>query len=191
MTDEKSPTLFESLLAVQKELKTVTKNKKGYSGTYADIENIWESIREIINGNGFVILHQVKEKGVNTIALHVGGEKLESFIPFIEFESRISDKGKTTYRDPQEQGKEITYAKRYNINAIFNVIVADEDNDANKNLGNYKKSGVNGELAAKKLLNAKSHDEAVKIYSELSKDERITTEVVSAVDEMRKKYQTE
>jgi hypothetical protein len=162
-------TMFESLLEVQKELKTVVKDKQAYKGTYATIENVWESIRNIINSNGFVVLHQMTGEGIKTTALHQSGEKLESTIPF---------SGNT---DPQEKGKEITYAKRYNINAIFNVIVAEEDNDANKPLNNYQKKSVNGELAAKKLLNAKDIEDSRKIYNALSEEERKTTEVIDAV----------
>jgi hypothetical protein len=185
MNEDKKPTMFESLLAIQKELKTVTKNKKGYSGTYADIENVWESIRLIINSNGFVVLHQVTFEGVKTKALHISGESIESFIPFISWDKRENEKGKISYRDPQEQGKEITYAKRYNINAIFNVIVADEDNDANKEKGNYKKKAVDGSLAAAKLLKAKTKEEANEIYKTLSKEERNTEEVANAIIQVK------
>jgi predicted nucleotide-binding protein (sugar kinase/HSP70/actin superfamily) len=110
------------------------------------------------------------------VALHQTGEKLSSCIPF---------SGNT---DPQEKGKEITYAKRYNINAIFNVIVGDEDNDANKQIGNYKKNAVDGKLAAEKLLKAATRDEAMKIYKGLSEAERNTTEVVAATAEIKAKY---
>ena len=186
MTDiKKELSFFNSLLIIQKELKTVTKNKKGYSGTYADIENVWESIRETINSNGFVVIHQMTAEGIKTSALHESGEKLESFIPFINWESRVSDKGKTNYRDPQEQGKEITYAKRYNLNAIFNIIIADEDNDADKQLGDYKKKAVNGKLAAEKLMKAKTLEESRTIYKTLSVDERKTDEVLNAINEIK------
>lgn len=175
MTEIKK-TLFASLLAVQKELQTVTKNKTAFKGKYADIENIWESIRQIVNDNGFVVLHEATAEGIKTTAIHESGEKLESFIPW------------SGNKDSQEQGKEITYAKRYNINAIFNVIVSEEDNDASKKIGNYKKSEVNGELAAKKIREAKTREEAVSLYNGLSKEERLTTEVVKVVAEMKAKY---
>ncbi len=161
--------MFASLLEVQKSLKTVVKDKKAFKGTYATIEHVWESIRQVINDNGFVVTHTMSEKGITTTALHETGEKLESTIPF------------AGNKDPQEQGKEITYAKRYNINAIFNVIVADEDNDATPRLNNYNKKQVNGELAAEKLLKAKNKDEANAIYKTLSADERKTDEVINAI----------
>jgi hypothetical protein len=172
--EEKPKTIFESFLAVQKELQTITKDKKAFKGSYATIENIWESIREIVNRNEFVVMHQstIKEglKGLLTSVLHSSGKIVESFIEY-------SDN-----KDPQEKGKEITYAKRYNINAIFNVIVADEDNDATKPLGKYQKQTVDGSLAAKKLLNAKNAEDSRRIYASLSAEERKTSEVIKAVE---------
>lgn len=172
---EKS-TVFQDLLAIQKELKTIAKDKSAFKGKYATIEKVWETIRHTINDHNFVVTHTSDEKGIYTYALHISGEKLQSFIPW------------SGNHDPQEQGKELTYAHRYGINAIFNVIIADEDNDANKTQGNYKKKEVDGELAAKKLLKAKSHDEATAIYKSLSKEEKVTAEVIMAVEEMREKY---
>jgi len=166
---KKEITMFDALLKIQKELKTIVKDKKAFKGSYATIENIWESIRKIINDNNFIVYHQMTPEVITTTALFVTGEKLESTIPF------------SGNVDPQEKGKEITYAKRYNINAIFNVIVADEDTDANKPLNNYKKKEVDGSLAAEKLLNAGTREEAVAIYQSLSPAERKTSEVVEAI----------
>lgn len=171
-----TPTVFESLLEIQKELKTVTKDKKSFKGSYATIENVWQSIRGIINNNHFVVTHSSDEKGVTTIAMHISGEKLQSFMPW---------SGNT---DSQEQGKEMTYARRYGINAIFNVIVADEDTDAAKPMGNYKKKEIDGTLAAKKLKDAKTHEEALAVYKTLSADERQTKEVVQELVALKEKY---
>lgn len=177
MTEEKIGwAMFDSLLAIQKELKTVTKDKKSFKGSYATIENVWQSIREIINKNGFIVTHSSGEKGITTTAMHVSGEKLQSFMPW---------SGNT---DSQEQGKELTYAKRYNINSIFNVIVSDEDTDAAKPMGNYKKKEIDGTMAAKKLRDAKTHEDAMIIYKSLSQEERQTSAVVSEVVALKEKY---
>lgn len=175
----KTKTMFESLLAIQQELQTIAKDKKAFKGSYATIENVWESIRKTINGNGFVVYHEMAPAGILTVALHQSGEKLSSCIPFIET---------TILKDSQDLGKEITYAKRYNLNAIFNIIVADEDNDATKQIGNYKKSAIDGKLAADKLTKSKTRDEALKIYKGLSEAERNTTEVVAATAEIKNKF---
>lgn len=193
MTETKNkPNMFDSLLKIQKELKTIHKNKSGYSGKFADIENVWESIRNLVNENGFVISHlaAIREgkSGVITTAYHNSGDKLESFIPFVEWDTRVDAKGKISFRDPQEQGKEITYYKRYNIGMIFNLVIAEEDNDANKTKGNYKKQEVDGTLAAKKLRSAGTHEDAKKIYKSLSDEERKTSEVVDAIGFIKEKF---
>lgn len=176
-TKEATPrTMFFSLLKIQKALKTVTKDKKAFKGAYATIEHVWESIRETINSNGFIVTHTSDASGITTIAMHESGGELKSFMPW---------SGNT---DSQEQGKEITYAKRYGINAIFNVIVADEDTDATKTKGNYKKQEVDGSLAAKKLREAATHEVAKKIYKALSDEERKTSEVVDAIGFIKEKF---
>ena len=177
MTETKeASTMFFSLLKIQRALKTVTKDKSAFKGKYATIEHVWESIRKIINDNDFVVTHFSDEKGVTTLAMHVSGKELSSFMPW---------SGNT---DSQEQGKEITYAKRYGINAIFNVIVTDEDTDATKTKGNYKKQEVDGSLAAKKLREAETHEVAKKIYKSLSDEERKTSEVVDAIGFIKEKF---
>lgn len=168
--------MFDSLLSIQNTLKTVTKDKSAFKGKYATIEHVWESIRKVINDNGFVVTHSSDEKGITTTAMHFSGLSLKSFMPW---------SGNT---DSQEQGKEITYAKRYGINAIFNVIVADEDNDANKTKGDYKKKAVDGTLAASKLMKAESDVEARKIYKSLSEEERKTEEVIQAIGSIKEKF---
>lgn len=188
---EKVPTMFDALMSIQKELKTISKDKKGYSGKFASIENVWESIRNIINANGFVVLHSSTFKdgrfGVETEAMHTSGNSIKSFIPFIEWDVRSTDK-KTEFRDAQDQGKELTYYKRYNLTLIFNLVIAEEDNDANKKLGNYQKKQVNGELAAKKLIDAETYDLAKSIYKSLSPEERQTDEVLKANMFLREKF---
>lgn len=168
--------MFDSLLKIQTALKTVVKDKKSFKGSFASIENMWQEIRGTINSNGFVVTHSSDEKGITTIAMHVSGDKLQSFIPW---------SGNT---DSQEQGKEMTYAHRYGIKAIFNVIVADEDVDAAKPMGNYKKKEVSGDLAAKKLREAKTHEDAMIVYKSLSPEERQTSVVVNEVLALKEKY---
>lgn len=174
---ETKKTMFDSLLKIQKELKTISKNKQAFKGKYATIEKVWESIRNLIAENGFVVYNQSvmrdSKNGLLTTAKHETGESIDSFIEY------------SSNEDPQERGKEITYYRRYNINSIFNVIVEGEDNDATKPLGSYEKEGADGRLAAEKIMNAKDKVEARKIYALLSPKEKRTSEVVEAVKFMK------
>jgi hypothetical protein len=170
--NKKSP-MFQSLIKIQRELQTIAKNKKAFKGSYATIERVWESIRNIINDNGFVVIHKSEvvgdRNGLLTEALHESGDSIKSFIAY-------SDN-----HDPQERGKEITYYRRYNLNSIFNIIVEGEDNDATKPIGKYNKDDKSGQLAAEKLMNAESSEKAREIYKTLSPAERKTAEVIEAI----------
>ena len=112
--------LLDVLKKVQAEMPTIGKNAAGYNYKYADLPKVWESIKGILASNGFVIIHEVTLEGVKTIAWHECGE-LSSLIPFTVEGAK-----------PQDMGAEITYYKRYNLGAIFNLIIEGEDDDAAK-----------------------------------------------------------
>lgn len=106
------------LLRVQKELPVVGRTTEAFKYKYAPIENIWDKIGTILNENGFVIVNEISKEGVISKAIHELGE-ISSFIEF----SSLTLK-------PQDRGSEITYARRYNLTAMFNIIVVGEDDDA-------------------------------------------------------------
>lgn len=112
--------LLDVLKKVQAEMPVITKNSKGYNYTYADLPKVWASIKDVLASNGFVIIHEVTKEGVKTVAWHECGE-LSSLIPFTVEGAK-----------PQDMGGEITYYKRYNLGAIFNLIIEGEDDDAAK-----------------------------------------------------------
>lgn len=109
--------LLTALLKVQKELPIIPKNAKGFNYKFANLPQIWDKVKEILQNNGFLITHEITSEGVMTTAHHEHGE-LKSFLPF------------TGASKPQEIGSEVTYWKRYNLTAIFNIIVDGEDDDA-------------------------------------------------------------
>lgn len=110
--------LLTAFKAVQKEMPVIKKNAKGFNYTYADLPQVWESIKEVLEKNGFIVTHKVEFGFLKTSAFHEHGE-LQSLIPF-----------NPELMKPQEIGSEITYYKRYNICAIFNIIIEGEDDDA-------------------------------------------------------------
>jgi hypothetical protein len=110
--------LLEVLQKVQKELPVIGKSTEAFKYKYTPLDEIWKDIRAVIIENGFIVTNEITETGVLTIATHEFGE-LKSFIPFSKQDLK-----------PQEIGSEITYYRRYNLTAIFNVIVAKEDDDA-------------------------------------------------------------
>ena len=107
--------LIEALVKVQRDLPVVKKGSEGSTGNrtyrYADLPTVWGEVEKVISDNGFFVTSESTMDGVKTMALHEHGI-LESFIPYTKEGPK-----------PQELGSEITYFRRYNICAIFNIIV--------------------------------------------------------------------
>lgn len=171
--------MFDSIKKIQESLPVIGKDKKGYNYTYASLEKVWEEIGKIIQENGFILTNQIEKDGVRTIATHQSGEKLESFIPFSKEELK-----------PQDKGSEISYYRRYNLTSIFNIIISDEDDDAQATRKEkFKKPEVDFVGAMKKLRTATDLEELQTIWNKLSKDERGDSEVIGVKDEMKNNLQ--
>ena len=113
--------LLEVLKKLKEELPVIGKNLSVDFGSthfkYAPLEKVWAEVKDTLKKNGFVIYNEITLDGVKTIACHEFGE-LTSIVPFSPTVSR-----------PQERGAEITYYRRYNLTAIFNIMVVGEDNE--------------------------------------------------------------
>lgn len=120
--EDKQPTIYEALAAVQKEMPVIGRNKTAdvgkFSYSYADLEKIWEIARPIVEKHGFTVYHFGDGDKVVTVAVHSASNK--------EIKSTIN----ISQLDPQKKGAEVTYYRRYNLCMLFNIIVADEDKDA-------------------------------------------------------------
>lgn len=110
--------LLDSLLRVQKEIPFVKRTTDAYKYKYAPLEEVWEKVKDTIQKHGFFVAHEIQNEGVLSTAYHEHGE-LHSYIPFSKDDL-----------NPQDRGSEITYYKRYNLLALFNIQVEGEDDDA-------------------------------------------------------------
>lgn len=92
-----------------------------FKSKYMSLDNILQVLTPILNKNKWLLFHSTKNKEmVTTIYDLEHDEELSSNFPLIES------------NDPQKLGSCITYAKRYNIGQLFNIIT-DEDDDGNAN----------------------------------------------------------
>lgn len=130
--------LYTALLAVQGELKAVTKDESspafgGYK--YFDVNAVVAMLRPIITKHGLVVLQPLTEMNgkpaIETILLDKSGETLRSITPLIE------------HSDPQKWGGIITYTRRYALTSMF-LIEGEEDDDAEsaKQTATRKTDGV-------------------------------------------------
>lgn len=123
MENEKEEvTIHQALKAVSDEMPIIGRNKTAdvgkFSYSYADLEKIWEIAKPIVEKHGFLIFHRGDGQDVVTTAYH------------LPTKNAIDSSIKLTTVDPQKKGGEITYYRRYNLCMLFNIIVANEDKDA-------------------------------------------------------------
>lgn len=124
MTDTDSKgTLAKALVAFQKELPRVGKDKTANAGTfsykYTDLATLVHTMTPILTKHGlsFVVTPRATESGYEAVGvlMHVSGESIEGALPIYG-------------RQPQEMGSSLSYARRY-LAGCLTGIVADQDDD--------------------------------------------------------------
>ena len=118
--------IYKKLLEIQELGLTFTKNAENpfFKSKYLDLDDLNKGLMPTLNEKGLLLLHRTRKKAVVTEIVEVEtGEKIESSFP-------IPD----SIVDPQKMGSAITYAKRYNIGQLFNIIT-DKDDDGNATQG--------------------------------------------------------
>lgn len=122
MSEQK--TLNEALASIQAlglKAKESGKNPH-YNSTYSELEDVWEVLRKPLMDNDIVVtqLVEIPELPQNilvTTATHIpSGTAIKSTIPLI-----------TSKDDMQGLGSAITYARRYALSAMFNIVTSDDD----------------------------------------------------------------
>ncbi|MCR4340082.1 MAG: ERF family protein [Gemmatimonadaceae bacterium] len=117
--------LASALLAFQKDPPPIHSDSTGnFNNKFASLAGINTTVRPFLNDNGLVIVQQPcaidGQPGLRTTLIHAeSGESMEAEMLL------ILDK-----QNPQGLGSALTYARRYAVLAILNL-VADADDDAN------------------------------------------------------------
>ena len=112
-------TLFEKLFKVQGLSVKKDAENPFFHSKYITLDNIITVLDPILKDNKLLVFHKTVEKEVVTVLQDVeSDDKIESAFPLPEI------------NDPQKLGSAITYAKRYNLGQIFNI-VTDVDDDGN------------------------------------------------------------
>lgn len=115
-------TLYKKLLAVQKEIGSVKKDKTNpfFKSSYADINNYIEEVKPVLNKHGLTIFQPlIIRKGKNIIKTIIidcdNGEEIKSMVKLPE------------NTDPQKMGSIITYFRRYAIQSMLFLQAKDDD----------------------------------------------------------------
>ena len=112
--------LYTKLFAIQGKV-SVTKDgiNPHFRNKYMTLDNIVETLQPFLNENKLLVTHFIDNGTLTTRIVDIEtAELLDSHFPM-------------NATDPQKVGSEITYWKRYNLVALFNIC-ADEDDDWNK-----------------------------------------------------------
>lgn len=119
--------LHEALLAVQADTPTLPKNaiNPHFKSKYTPLDTVVETMGPILQRHGLTWMSKpsISAQGAPALAYkltHAASGQFE------EGEMLLLSKG-----DPQGQGSALTYARRYSMTAVLNI-VADEDVDGNE-----------------------------------------------------------
>jgi len=113
-------TLYTKLFAIQTKWVQVSKDwvNPHFRSKYMTLDNIIETLAPLLAENRLLVTHFIAQQELVTRVVDVeSGEYLDSSFGLLA-------------TDPQKKGSEVTYAKRYNLSALFNIC-ADEDDDWN------------------------------------------------------------
>ena len=153
---------------VQKEIKDLPKESKGFAHKYTTFDKLVQYLRPILAKHGISFIQMPcgdnENVGVITIYMHTSGEYISSKI-----ETQIVQ-AQNKY---QSMGSAITYFKRYSL-ASYVGIASDEDTD-----GNVKGAPQQVKQPAKKKLSAKQFKDLNLLVAEEAEDFR--DKVVNAV----------
>lgn len=139
-----TPKLAEALVGAQSEFQAVPFDSVNphFKNPFASMVSIVSSTKAILTKWGLAITHSMSGMTVVTTLMHKSGESISCTIPIL-----------LSKQDMQGLGSAITYAKRYGMSAILNL-VTDADDDGNQASKPNESPRANPE-AAKTINNPK------------------------------------
>ena len=113
--------IYKKLLAIQTKSIALKKDQTNpfFKSKYITLDNIIETYNPILNELKIVCYHYAKDNKIITCLYDT------------EDETKVESEFNIYTNDPQKQGSEITYWKRYNLGQLLNI-QTDDDDDWNK-----------------------------------------------------------
>lgn len=113
--------LYKAIAAVQAEMPRLVKNKEADVGKfgykYISLDAIWDTLRPILTKHGLIAINTMESSNLKARLIHVEtGEEESCSFPI------------NTNLPPQQIGSAFTYARRYALCALLQI-VADKDDD--------------------------------------------------------------
>ena len=185
MKDKKN--LLKALFEFQREVPVIHKNTSGYGYKYADLANIFATIKPLMYSHGIGFTQLLDGESLLTVIFHVeSGESVESSV-------HIQQDVQLAKMNPfQVLGSAITYYRRYALSAALGLIT-DDDKDAcgevakpiEKKVNVINLKGVDN--AIKMLDMCKTIDNLKKIYLSFEKDVQADKRVIAHKDQIKNK----
>lgn len=120
-TSESIDEITKAMCKFQSKLPTVPKTKQAFKYKYAPLEEIWETIRPLIEEHGIFIFQDVvttvEGVKISTRINHISGQWMETDYLLIPM-------GKN---DAHSTGSACTYGKRYSLSAALGIVCDDDD----------------------------------------------------------------
>ena len=131
--------LYKAILAAQAKIPTVRKNGQNphFKSKYATLDEIWETVQKPLNDAGIIVVCDVYthngERLLTTRAIHAAtGEEISCTFPII-----------AATNSPQAIGSAMTYARRYTLTALLEIVTGDGVDDDGEAATNRFGTSVN------------------------------------------------
>ncbi len=128
--------LYAAIHKAQAKIETVRKNGENphFKSKYATLDEIWESVKKPLNDAGLIVLCDVYtangERLLTTRLIHAAtGEEATCTFPIM-----------AATNSPQAIGSAMTYARRYTLTALLEIVTGDgtdDDGEAAENHGTH------------------------------------------------------
>lgn len=117
--------LYAAIHAAQAKIETVRKNGENphFRSKYATLDEIWETVRGAVNAAGLVVFCTIETaNGGKQLTTHVAevksGEEISCSFPIV-----------AQATGPQAIGSAMTYARRYTLTALLEIVTGDGVDD--------------------------------------------------------------
>lgn len=117
--------LYAAIHKAQAKIETVRKNGENphFRSKYATLDEIWETVRKAVNEAGLVVFCSVEKRdGERVMVTHLAeassGEEISCAFPIA-----------AAANTPQAIGSALTYARRYTLTALLEIVTGDGADD--------------------------------------------------------------
>ena len=148
ITSEQVDKIFTALIKAQSEMGNAKKdcNNPFFKSKYADLNQLISVTKDVLFANKMALIQSPEGNGntasVNCRIIHESGQWIEGTITI-----------PLAKNDPQQAGSAITYARRYQLAALFNIAQEDDDgNSATYEKSHTKQLNVKNELEEKTVI---------------------------------------